>query len=106
MRKLGELGDLGKLVGREAQSVEIDFDGAAAEDTQTTGLAPAGRQDRDTQVIIAVAAAHFDTAVVRLAVLGDIHGGHDFDGGADRVAQFFYALGQRDLLQDAVDTIT
>ena len=39
MRKLGELGDLGKLVGREAQSVEIDFDGAAAEDTQTTGLA-------------------------------------------------------------------
>jgi len=105
VRQLGELGDLGELVGREAQGVEVDLDGAAVEDTQTAGLAPAGWQDRDAQIVIIGAAPHFDTSVMRLAVFGDIHVRHDLDGGTDRVAQLVDALWQRDLLQDAVDAV-
>src|SRR5450756_1700450 len=76
---------------------------ALVQDTHNDLLAVDGRQRTDAEVDGLVLDAQGDTAVLRLAPLGDIHVGHDLDArehaGLDVTRQLLL------LLQDTVDTV-
>lgn len=68
-----------------AQRAEVHLERAAVEYADDHGLAEAGGHDREAEVHAAAAQGGRGPAVLRPAVLGDVHAADHLDAGADRL---------------------
>ena len=100
---LDDAGETGVVGLAETEVLDAHHDVAAVEDAHDARLAVAGGEHADAQVVMLLAEADLDAAVLAAALFGDVHAGHDLDAGKQRheeLAGRVVAFGQH-----AVDTV-
>ena len=93
------------LGGREAELVEAQEDFSARQKTQRDAFAVNRRHGGDADVDFLALDADVDAAVLREALLGDIHPAHHLDARNERGLVTFQLRRHRGLMQNAVDAI-
>ena len=91
------------VVGEEAEFRQAECEVLLVENTHDDGLAMVGRNRRDTEVEVAPLRVHLDAAVLRDALLGNLHARLNLDSLDDRGLE---ALRRRvHVLEGAVDAV-
>ena len=95
-----------RLVGRFIpELVQAQEDLAAHQQAQRDALAVHGRHGRNADVDLLAANPNIDAAILRQALLGDVHAGHHLDAGNDRGLVTLQLRRQRNLVQNAVNAV-
>src|SRR5438309_2288562 len=94
------------FVRSKTELVERQKNLSTSEQTQRYALAINGRHGRDANVDFFTFDADVDAAILRQALLGNIHSRHDFNAGDDRGLIPLELRWHRRLVQNAVDAVT